>query len=265
MGTTLELNINLEEILTAVGNDVKELQKDLVKGVQALAASTHAHVLEQAAVKLHSRHDAYRRNVSFDKISDNVWAVTVSKEALWIEDGMPAHSMVPDMLAAAGKKGKLHRAKDGSTYMMVPFEHSKAPTRQTTEAKSITEKLRGELKSRNIPYKKIERNSNGTPKLGLLHAFDAGGEKRGPTPHNVAWTSPVLDGVRVYQRLTKLKGGKESVKRDIMTFRMVSSKHFGLKWNYPGIGGVKLLDEALTWAAQEWEKVILPDILSKYK
>ncbi len=265
MPATLELNIDFEGILREHSDQVQAIQKELQMGVQALAASTHAHVLEQAAVKLHSRHDTYRKAVSFDQIDANVWAVTVHQEALWIEDGMPAHSMVPDMLAGAAKKNKLKRAADGSTYMVIPFEHNKAPTRQTTEARSITDRLRGELKSRKIPYQKIERNQDGSPKTGLLHKLDLGGEQRGATKINQAWSSPVLDGVRIYQKLTKSAKGKASASRSVVTFRVVSSKHFGLKWNYPGIGGIKLLDEALTWAASEWEKVILPSILEKFK
>jgi hypothetical protein len=122
----------------------------------------------------------------------------------------------------------------------------------------------------------VERNPDGSPKTGLIHSLNLGGEQRGQTytttyknpqgqPLNAPWKSPVLDGVRIYQTATKGKGGRESVRRDIMTFRVVSSKHFGLKWNHPGLQGVKLLDEALQWAGEHWEMEILPSILEKFK
>lgn len=262
---TLELNIDFAEILREHADQATAIQKELQVGVQALAASTHAHVLEEASKKLRSRQQAYTKATSLDRIADNVWAVTLHKEALWIEEGQPAHSMIPDLLAGAEKRGKLRRAADGSSYMVVPFQHAKGPTQQTTEARGITQKLKAELKARKVPYQKIERNPDGSPKTGLLHKLNLGGEQRGATAHNAPWASPVLDGVRIYQHVTKGQGGKTGVRRDIMTFRVASSKHFGQKWNHPGQTGVHLIDEALTWASNHWEAEILPSILARFK
>jgi len=259
--STLELNFDFAEVLREHADQAHALQKELQVGVQALAASTHAHVLEEASKKLRSRHQTYTKATSLDRIADNVWAITLHKEALWIEDGMPAHSMIPALLAS--KKAKT--ARDGSKYMVVPFEHAKGPTQQTTEAQSITAKLRAELKTRKIPYQKVERNPDGSPKSGLLHKLNLGGEQRGATAHNAPWASPVLDGVRIYQHVIKGQNGKTSVRRDIMTFRVASSKHFGLKWNHPGLGGVHLIDDAFKWAGEHWEKEILPSIMARYK
>ena len=258
---TLNFDIDFGPILRAHEDQIESLQRDLQAGAQALAASTHAHVLERAAEVLHSRHDAYRKACHLEQVAENVWAITVDREALWIEDGQPAHSMLPDLLGSP----KAKTAADGSKYIVIPFDHGKAPTRQTAEQRSITGMLRAELKARKIPWKGIEKHGDGTPKLGLLHKFDFGGPQRGPTAHNVGWSSPVLDGVRIYQNVVRTASGGERVQRDILTFRVASSKHAGLKWNMPSQEGVKLLDEALTWAQDHWEREVLPTILDRYK
>lgn len=258
---TLNIDLDFEPLLRAHADQVEALQKDLQAGAQALAASTHAHVMEKAAERLHSRLDAYRKACHLEQVADNIWAITVDGEALWIEDGQAAHSMLPDLLGSP----KAKTAADGGKYIVIPFDHGKAPTRQTADQRSITGMLRAELQARKIPWKGIEKHGDGTPKTGLLHKFDLGGPQRGPTAHNVGWTSPALNGVRIYQNIVRGENGQPRVQRDILTFRVASSKHAGLKWNHPGQDGVRLLDEALTWAQDHWEKEVLPSILAKYE
>jgi hypothetical protein len=50
-----------------------------------------------------------------------------------------------------------------------------------------------------------------------------------------------------------------------MTFRVVSSKHKGVKWEHPGIEGTHFFEEAETWAKQQWDNQIVPDILRKFQ
>jgi hypothetical protein len=257
--STLEFDVDFGPILEQFAGQAQSLAKELEMGVQALAASTHAHVLEKAAQVLHSRRETYVKATTLDRIAPNVWAVTLHKDALFIEEGMAEHSMIPGFM----NSDKVKTARDGSKFLVIPFAHNKTPTQQTTQAQSITGMLRAELKARKIPYQKIEKDISGKPKTGLLHSLNLGGPQREATALNAAWESPALNGVRIYQHLIKSKGGKESARRDIVTFRIASSKHFGLKWNYPEKAGIKLLDEALSWCEEQWTKEILPSILGK--
>jgi hypothetical protein len=73
---------------------------------------------------------------------------------------------------------------------------------------------------------------------------------------------PLLQGIRIYQRQVQNKGGGTSVKRDIMTFRVASSKMKGQgKWDHPGTQAVKLMDEAYDWAKRTWETDVVPQLM----
>jgi hypothetical protein len=82
---------------------------------------------------------------------------------------------------------------------------------------------------------------------------------------------PFLQGLRVSQSAVfnsdgtpKMdKKGKQMATRSITTYRVVSSKHEGESWQYPGIEGTHFFDEAIRWAEQEWEQKMLPELLRK--
>lgn len=250
----MEFNIDFEAILAAHQKDVEALQKDLQEAVAGLAAQAHAHVMEKAQERLHSRREAYVNALRFEETQPGLWVITVPEETLWIEEGQEAHSMLPDLL----RSPKAKTAADGSRYLVVPFRHDRGPTQQTQHAQGVTQMLRQELKKRGVPYKSIEKDAQGRPRTGLLHSLNLGGERR---PH---WTSPILNGVRIYQHAVQGKSGGARVERSIMTFRVASSKHEGQKWQHPGQEGAKLLDEAFQWCVNEWENQVLPALLAKY-
>ena len=138
---------------------------------------------------------------------------------------------------------------------------------------SLSDTLNKEMKSRFIDFVKIEKDDSGQAKLGLLHKFDikdkpikqtnSPGQGKGPVgqPMQGPTGIPLLQGVRVYQRKVKNKDGSESVKKEIMTFRIVSSKHKSQgRWDHPGLQAVKLMDEAYQWALKTWETAIVPQI-----
>lgn len=252
----LEFTIDFEDIIANHQSQVKDLIQDITESVAGLAALTHAHVLEQANERLHSRREAYVKALRFEEVQPGLWVITVPESTLWIEEGQSPHNMLDDLL----KSPKAKTAKDGSKYLVIPFQHDKGPTQQTDHARGVTQMLKQELKKRGVPYKKIEKGVNGQPKTGLIHSLNLGGEKR---PH---WTSPILDGVRIYQHATKDGKGVQKVSRSIMTFRVASSKQVGTgKWDHPGSAPVKLLDDAFQWCQNEWEQNVLPALLAKYQ
>lgn len=266
------VNLDLTD-LVKFANGFSEAAKTAIrKAGEQLAAQTRAHIVEEANKKLHTRRQLFVDSLSHAQVDENTWVVNLEAKARWIDDGMSAHSMVDDLL----KSKKAKTAKDGSKYMVVPFQHNKGPTQQTPAQKDLLDTIKRELKQRKIPYGKLERDDAGQVKLGLIHSFDiknapiktvnAPGQGKGPIgsvkqgPTGI----PFLKGVRVYQKNTQNPDGSSSPKRFIMTFRVVSSKHKGQgRWDHPGMPGVKLMDAGHDWAIKQWDKEILPRLIEE--
>jgi len=247
----LKFDINVDDLIGEFGSLKKNIEKDLIKGSQDLAAMTHAKVLELATNNLNSLSKQYTDAVTFSNPEENLWVVTLNEKAMWIEEGRKSGSMIPDLLKRGYKT-----SKEGHKYRAIPFEHSKPPSQQSSKAADLTKLIKGELKTREINYKKIEMDKNGSPRTGLLHRFDVN------NPRMSESQKKNLKGVAVYQ--TKQKDG--TVRRDVMTFRMVSDnpKASG-KWMHPGRSADKFMDKAFDWAMKTWEREMLPAILKKYE
>jgi hypothetical protein len=78
-----------------------------------------------------------------------------------------------------------------------------------------------------------------------------GDPKQGPTG------VPYLQGVNVFQ---SMKNGK--VSRDVVTFRMVSSKMMGSgRWVHPGLQAKNFFEDAAEWAVQKWNEEIVKKVV----
>lgn len=253
----LNFLVDADSIVAELQNFKQEAKKAIEDGVKALAASTHAKVKEFASSKLSTTRKMYMDNLDFQEVQPGIWVVSLDAPALWIEEGRKSGDMTEDLL-----KNNAHTAKDGSKYKAIPFEHSKAPSQQGAFQKEMVRLIKQVLRDESsrigakIPFKKLEYNPDGSPRIGLLHKFDITSPK--PTARA---SHEALSGLRIYQ--TQTAEGK--VRRDIMTFRMVSSKHKGNKWIHPGREGDKFFEQALEWANQAWENEILPEILKRFK
>lgn len=267
------LNLDLSGALELRKELEPKIQRALNEAARDLATQTHAHILEEVQSKLHSTRDKYIAGLEFKQVNDSTWVISLDKSAMWIEEGMPEHEMLDNLLSSP----KAKTAKDGSKYMVVPFDHKKGPTQQTQAQKSLTDTIKQEMAKRKIPYAKVETDANGQPKLGMLHKFDimktplkthdGPGQGKGPIgqvrqgPTGI----PFLQGVRVYQKKVKDQAtGKDKVQRGIMTFRVASSKHKGTgRWVHPGLEAKKFFEEAQDWALQQWVQRIVPDIMRR--
>lgn len=248
--SNLKFFINAEEIAAEFQHFKVEVEEALTESVKALAASTHAKAIEIANKELHSRRQTYLDNLNFEEVTPGLWVVSLDEPAMWIEEGRKSGSMVEDLLRHGAKT-----AKDGSRYKSIPFDHGKSPANLTPFGRQMVTKIKSSLKSFNVPFKKIEYNKDGSPRLGKLHTLDI----PSPKPTSRAST-PALFGVSVYQS----QGANGKVRRDILTFRTVSSKHEGSKWIHPGLEGEKILDQALAWAEKTFESEILPQIYERF-
>lgn len=265
------VNIDCTSLIQLVDQLEPAIEAAVKKAGKDLAAMTYAHAVEEANKRLNTRRQMFIDGLSFFE-SEGVWVVNLDAKVRWIDSGLSEHNMLQDLL----KSKKAKRAADGSTYLVVPFQHNKGPTQMTPAQANLLDTIKRELKNRSIPYGKVERNSDGTPKLGKLHSFDItkapiktshgpgqgkgpiGEVKQGPTG------IPLLKGVSIYQKKVKDKKGVESVKRSIMTFRVASSKQTGTgRWDHPGLKPVNIMDDAAKWAVEQWEKKIGPQVLAQ--
>ncbi len=264
------INLDIKALLAAGMGGLDEGAKKAMKEAGSrLTAMTRAHIVEEANKKLHTRRQMFLDGLTHFQLDEDTFVVNLDAKVRWIDDGMSAHSMIDDLL----KSKKAKTAKDGSKYVVVPFNHKKGPTQMTGAQKTLLDTIKKELKARKIDYGKTETGADGKPKMGLLHSFDikhapiktsnSPGQGKGPIGQAMMGPTgiPLLQGIRVYQRGVKNKDGSTSVKKDIMTFRVASSKHKGQgRWDHPGNEAVKLMDEAFTWAKATWEREIVPQL-----
>lgn len=281
------ISIDVSDLERKAANLEATVKKAAEMAGNDLAPAIHAHVLEEANKKLHTRRQMFVDAVSFKKENAHTWLIVLDRKAQWIESGQNPHSMIDDLLSDRGGgknphgvKGKgVQVGKDGSRYRSIPFFHGpgKGQTNSTPAEQVLNQAIRKELKTRNIPYGKLETDSTGKPKLGLLHSFtgsrgmdtpaktsEGPGQGQGPmgSPRQGPTGIPFLDSLRIYQRMTKNPDGSQSVKRAIMSFRTVSSKQINSgKWYSPGSKPVNIFAEAFDWGKRHWDEEIAPKLI----
>lgn len=248
----LNFEINVEEIAESFGELKEKVKKDLIAGVQSLATMTHAKTLEIAGTKLKSLKEKYMENVEFDSPEEGLWVVTLKKPAMFIEEGRKSGFM-SELLT--GKSSKI--SKEGKRYAVIPFEHSKKPSQQSAKANELANQIKTAMKEKGIPWKKLEVDESGSPRIGRLHSFSIDNPRMRPE-HKGSLTK----GISVYQTKDPSTG---KVRRDVMTFRVITDDHKqeGL-WNHPGMKAAKIMDEAFEWAMDTFSREILPEIFKEY-
>lgn len=254
---SIKFNIDVTGLAREFKELALEVEQDLRLAVGRLAAETHAKVIEMASEELKTSRKDFLDSLGFEEISPGVWVVSIDESGLWIEEGIPENKdMKPDLLKTNAKV-----SKDGNRYKVIPFDYGKTPSQNSAKTNELVNYLRQSLKKEEVPFKKIERNSDGSPKVGKLHELDFGnprGTMGGPGKGN----TPVFKNLSIYQTITK----SGNVRRDILTFRTVSSGPASAgKWIHPGLEPKKYLEKVSDWAIQEWETKILPEILEKYR
>jgi hypothetical protein len=257
------LNLDMGPLIDRLDQMKDSIQKDVERGVGALAKSTHEHIKKQAQNKLHSFREGYLENLmDAEQLDKNLWVITLNKDAAWIELGIPQpYSMKPGLLDNKKAKGpiKSQVGKDGKKYRIIPMNQGKVPSELSRNNSGYEQNMinlvKSELRKRDIPYKKLELDKNGSPRTGKLHTLDI--DSHTPGKGN----TPQLQGINIYQTANK-KTGK--IERNITTFRTVKEGEDG-KWIHPAVEASNFFKDAKTWAETEWETKILPMILDKNK
>ncbi len=300
MSDSFKITTNADEIAAQLGVAAEDVQKQLQAAMETLSASTHAFIVQKANAEL--AHNDYLRNaflgksdkvthnnqsdphplvspdaknLRWNKIGSNMWVVELDQSAEYIDQGRPRMSMATeDWLLKPNDK--LKTAKDGSTYKVIPMQaggasqHGEGP--DIGAGMFLKHALHSAIKSAKVNMKQIERDSNGDPRMGILHKLDVskfeekGRTKQGAfskprTPAEAAATGlPAHQGhfmigsAVVMQRPADNKAG---AKKEAVIFRVVSSKHQGEdRWQAPEIHGIKAMEAAYNWAQQEWMDIL---------
>jgi predicted DNA-binding WGR domain protein len=251
--SNLRFYVDTERLADQFGKLKEDVKTDLTKGVENLANMTHARTLELAGENLTSLQKMYKDNVEFSNPAPNFWVVTLKEPAMWIEEGRKAGFMEELLNGKSGRTGK------NGKYAIIPFHHNKNPTEQSAKAYDLAKEIQYELKKKGVNWKKIEKDEDGSPRLGKLHTFQFDNARA--IAQKATHKNPLTKGVSVYQTMQK----DGSVRRDVMTFRVISEKSRNEgAWVHPGRPGSKILDKAFDWAMSTWEKDILPAIFEKY-
>lgn len=256
---------SIEEALKMLGQDLNALTDDITAkakaGVAQVALQTHAFILEQVQAKLKSTRQTYIDNLNvlpLESTSDQViWAVTLGKDAGWIEEGTKAGPMF-DQILNHGKAPKI--SKEGNAYKIIPFKHNKARSQQTASAAKVANFAKKILKAEGLD--KVVNGPSGAPILGRVASIKTISDPKQPTNR---FNRPLLAGLTVYQReqkdkqgnVMKDKNGKSKIQRDVMTFRVISDAQRGSgMWESKGTQGAHFFEEASKKVDEFWDKLI---------
>lgn len=269
-------SINVDEVARQVGKDVVAIRERVTGEVQRLSISTHAFVVAKANAEL----DGYIRkiflgknneNVRWEQVADRIWAVTIDESVAWIEEGKP--SVFMRWLLDNNPKAKT--AKDGSRYARIPLTHARlagsSANRQNNPKAAYESMVKNAMKASGIALKKIERNEDGSPKLGILHRLDVqppGSQSQFPGMFSMPRPADVAKkvGLPPHGGIFHLKGAvvtqrmdsKNKPIREVITFRTISSKHEaeGNRWMSKAIQPFGALEAATKYAREEWERIV---------
>jgi hypothetical protein len=249
---------------------LETIQEVSNKAAANLALLTQAKVQELAGEKLHSRLEMFRKGLSMKQEDSGVWIIHLEESEAWINDGYPAHSLIPDLLNSP----KAKMASDGSKYLVVPFQMTagKVGATQTTSAQQdLVQAVKQQLKQSKIPFAKIEKDQSGMPLLGRVHKLNLQTPAKTKEGPGQGWGQignarvgatgiPFLQGAGVYQSVNS----KGKVERSVMTFRVASSKHEAQgRWQHPGLEPTHIFEDAYEFALRELETNVMPSIMKE--
>lgn len=276
------LHFDLSSIQNLGPNSAEAIAKAMERASAEMTMRMYEHIREKAKQELHSTLKTYLDNLPFPTQVDSfTWRIELGEEANWIEGGSERREMIDDLVKSSSAK----ISKKGDRYVSVPFEHKRSQSNSTPAQYDLSQTIRSFIRNHNkdkkpedkVPYGNIEYNSDGTPKLGLLHKFSI---HTGPVKtHEGPWqghgkvgdvrkgwsNSPFLQGIKIYQKQVEDSKGRMRVERNILTFRTASTAQKGTgMWVHPGTAPKNFFEEATHWAESEWEnnlsKIIMEEL-----
>lgn len=268
-----KLESDLTDLAAKLKSDIDKLKAKADQEAKRIAVTTHAFIIAKAKSELNSfQQQAYlgknEENLRYSKLGEGIYLIELDSEANFIEDGSPKRFM--KWLLDNNPKAKT--AKDGSRYAHIPFSHSKSSsTKNVNDSKSaFYDIISKRLKEENIDLNKIEKNSDGTPKLGIVHKINTNSiiaseknrlnfsnprsqemaAKIGLKPHS---------GIHKLENLfiTQRKGKSGEIVKEAVTIRTISSKHEAEgRWYYPQIKPFKGMQTGYEFAKSQMEEAV---------
>lgn len=271
-----KISVNVADIAEKLNKNIDEAVRYLHDGIHKIVISTHAFILKKAESELSgfmlkSYLGPNGEYLRWHQISDGIWVVELDERANWIESGRPATSMAtPEWLL---KPNKSKTAKDGSRYRPIPFVHTvpNSINHLSGTEKILTQAIKTHLKQNKISLRTPVTDPSGAPRLGViqkLHIPDLDRKmahlySRPRTPEEAALTGLkphngifYLKNAILVQRAVK-RGSKTSIKKEVVVFRTVSSKHLlEHRWVYPEVKPFNAFEAAYEWAQKQVESLI---------
>lgn len=289
MPVEFRFTVNMHEVSQKLNQAIDIVQNDVTEAVKTLSASTHAFVVKKGQDQLKGYAlsqwmdkkpgSSTLSNVRWTEIAEGMYVVEIDESLKWIEEGRSEISMATEQwllkgpVVPRGQKG-VHQAKDGSKYRAIPITQMKGAGSGAgdTSTPALAAIIKQALKDNSVSLKRIERNADGSPKTGILHRIDmssyepsraiagfhsqprspADALRSGLKPHEGHF---LLGGLAVMQR--EDPKSKHGVKREAVTFRMVSTKHQAEgRWMAKAVQPLNAIPEAYEYAKREWEKIL---------
>lgn len=277
-------------------NTTREMIEDkVVSGVETLSIAAHAYIVNLANTKFANdnfkrqfylglgehgkdasgtstrdpRVDQTAKNLRWVKVTDGLWVVELDERAQWLEEGRP-ETFMGEWLLKPGAKG-VKRAKDGSLYRAIPFKQTQGKADAPGAKPGFAELIRKQAKKQKISLTKIEKNPDGSPKLGILHKLDMKAnlsQEQAPDLYSRPRTAEeaMLTGLKPHGGIYKLEGAvvtqrkfgkKGKVKKETVVFRVISSKHkMENRWMYPQVMPSNFFGQAHEWAEKQWDNIV---------
>lgn len=243
------LEASLKEMGYDLQNLTEQIQGQAKKSLQAISVQTHAMAVEMANDRLKSTREMYIKSLVLEG-NEEYFVVGLKREAGWIEDGYAANTL-KDRVLNNGKPAKT--MKDGTKYKIIPFQHNKPASKSSRAEIQIANYAKQELKR--LKLDKIVTGANGKPIIGKVATVNLTG---GDAPQTKAG-KPILAGLNLYQRAIKNKRGEiTKVKREVMTFRVMSEKSEG--WDNKAWSGAQIFRDLEHKVEYIWSKMV-DDIL----
>lgn len=269
-----KIDANIDKIAAQLGATRDLVKTQVRSAMERLSISTHAFVVSHAQENLKgwTRDHFFGENganVRWTEIADGFWVVEIDPSVAWIEEGRDPTFMGEWLLKESfNNGGKVHRAKDGSKYRVIPFTHSRG---NKVFNDNFVSDVKQAAKASGFKLNTIDRDQEGNAKIGILGKLQFGPSVTQKTDANSQFFSKERSpsvaaelGLQPYKGkhyladavVTQRKVGK-SVKKEVVTFRVISSKHEAEnRWFYPQVPALNSIPAAYEYANKEWDKIM---------
>lgn len=223
-----------------------EIEDELNQAISDLAHAAYASIVADAQKELNSTRVDYLKALSFDKLGDNEYLISLDgKAANATEDGYGSFDMKEKMLQSdkivaggsrAGQKWVRENAQ-GKKYAAVPFEHKATPKKATGDlAADIRNLTATNRRGRKQKINRTFKDEQGKPLVGKVATATS--------------ENPILNKITKFQHVSE-KGAVSSI---YMSWRMVSEDSTG--FIHPGYEGVHLFSEAEKFVEDQLEQIV---------